>query len=890
MFGDAMRWILLSSVALLSVLSGGGARAADSDIVVTATKRVQALADVPLAVSAVSATALTRSGAHDIRQLNQLVPSLLVSSSSSESTGGVARIRGVGTVGDNPGLESSVGIFVDGVYRPRSGAGLTELGAVDRIEVLRGPQGTLFGRNAAAGLLNIVTVAPSFESTANAEFSFGNYGARRLAVGMSGPLARDRLAYRLDGVLQTRAGFIKDLNDDRRYNNRDRWLLRGQLLFTPSSDLSVRIIGDYAKRQEECCASTYMPFHTARPDGAGGADIIPGNPVVDILRGLGGTISDDTWGRQTALTPGRSFRSDVRDWGLSAQADWNMGFARLTSITAWRDWRLLGGQDADFESLDILYRNNQNSRFRTFSEELRLNGKALDGRLDWLLGAYYAHERLDTRDDMRFGNDAMRFGSCLVANSLAAAAAGAGHAGLLDTGAPGCVNAGVAAAIAGDPALPASLRTPVALWGGQTIAGRYGYAAAAAAAGQPGATLAGHGIVDDRYRQNSRHFAIFTHNVIDLVPGRVQLTLGGRYTNERKTLAVDLHSDNLLCAALAGDPALSAFAGMPCLISPLTTSGETRRQERQWTGTAILSWKPAPEAMLYASYALGYKAGGFNLDRTSLDWANPDLEALKFEPEKVRSAEIGAKLDFGFARLNVAAFRSIYAQFQLNAYNGTSFTVENITGCRDSLGGADSDASALTGACAPDRLRGGVKSTGIELDGQLQPTPSLSLSAGFIYADTRYRHDLAGAGGRPLPVPLANLPGNPLSNAPKVVHTAALAWTPRLNGYLGALVYADYRLQSGINTGSDLFPEKWQDSVFVVNARLGLNGNASAWQVELWAQNLFNANYRQVTFNAPLLGSGSIAQTISRGTPASTVFGSFLAEPRLYGVTIRTRF
>src|SRR5690349_20326982 len=117
------------------------------DIVITATRRNQALSDVPMAVSAVTAENLRNTGATDIRQLNQVAPSLLVSSTSSEGGAAVARIRGIGTVGDNPGLEGSVGIFIDGVYRSRAGMALTDLGPLDRIEVLRGPQGTLFGRN-----------------------------------------------------------------------------------------------------------------------------------------------------------------------------------------------------------------------------------------------------------------------------------------------------------------------------------------------------------------------------------------------------------------------------------------------------------------------------------------------------------------------------------------------------------------------------------------------------------------------------------------------------------------------------------------------------------------------------------------------------------------------
>ena len=132
------------------------------NIVITATRRNQALSDVPMAVSAVTAEQLEYSGATDIRQLNQLSPSLLVSSTTSGAGAAVARIRGIGTVGDNPGLESSVGLFIDGVYRSRTGVGFTELGPLDRIEVLRGPQGTLFGRNTSAGLISVITAKPRF--------------------------------------------------------------------------------------------------------------------------------------------------------------------------------------------------------------------------------------------------------------------------------------------------------------------------------------------------------------------------------------------------------------------------------------------------------------------------------------------------------------------------------------------------------------------------------------------------------------------------------------------------------------------------------------------------------------------------------------------------------
>ena len=223
------------------------------EIIITAQGRRQVLQDVPIAVTAVGADEMQNSGAHDIRQLNQLAPSLLVSSTGSEANGS-ARIRGIGTVGDNPGLESSVAVFIDGVYRSRSGIGLNELGEIDRVEVLRGPQGTLFGRNASAGLINIISKRPAFTPEAYGEVTIGNYDLRRLAGGVTGPLS-DTLAARIDGVYVKRDGFYEDPANDTTVNNRNRWFTRGQLLFEPSDQLSVRLIADYTWRKEKCCGA-----------------------------------------------------------------------------------------------------------------------------------------------------------------------------------------------------------------------------------------------------------------------------------------------------------------------------------------------------------------------------------------------------------------------------------------------------------------------------------------------------------------------------------------------------------------------------------------------------------------------------------------------------------
>ena len=279
----------------------------DNVIIVTAQGRAQVLADVPVAISAVSAETLENSGTSDIRELNQVAPSLLVSSTGNEANGS-ARIRGIGTVGDNPGLESSVAVFVDGVYRSRSGNALSELGPLDRVEILRGPQGTLGGRNASAGVINVYTAPPSFDFEAYGAFTYGNYDAIRAEAGINAPLG-DTFAARVDGVYFKRDGFYNDVVNDTDINNRDRYLVRGQLLFEPSDTISFRLVGDYSKKDEACCAATFVQPEVAplarldlsinpangRPNldpftrpGVGSPPLTStSNPIVPILLGLG---------------------------------------------------------------------------------------------------------------------------------------------------------------------------------------------------------------------------------------------------------------------------------------------------------------------------------------------------------------------------------------------------------------------------------------------------------------------------------------------------------------------------------------------------------------------------------------------------------------------------
>jgi len=909
-------------------------------IIITATRRASPLSDVPIAVSAVTATALQNSGANDIRQLNQLAPSLLVVSTGTEANG-VARIRGIGTVGDNPGLESSVAVFIDGVYRSRPGAALTDLGDVERMEVLRGPQGTLFGRYSSAGLINIVTKSPSFTVGGDGEITYGNYNYWHLAARVTGPIS-ESVAASLEGTYSKRDGFLTEVDTTGKpvgsTNNRNRYMLRGQLLIEPSKDFSLRLIADYSRHDESCCGAVY--YDTTEETGTSPANAVTSasNRIVALLQALGTTFpngaspyAQNPYQRNVSITPGRDYVSKLNDWGLSGELNYNFGGAKLTSITAYRDYKSSDYGDYDYSTADLLYRDpNTYREFKTFTQELRLQGSALDNKLDWLVGGYYAHEDLNLRDNIRFGADYGRFAACrlmegtgntsnFAAPQLALCAvpltSPAPNVGTLIAGTQANLNAGLTQAFinAGYPAGVAAAQAGAISTGlGQGLT---------ALAGMP----SGAGDTDSRYFQTSSNWALFTHNIVH-VTDKLDLTVGVRYTHESKDLRLALNNNNATCAALqaggaAGLPGIATNAALgsaaqlaggiltlACLgnsSTGLNTLNPTdSHSSGEFSGTAVLSYKVSPGAMVYASYARGYKAGGYNLDRFELGStgvapalapltyfsprSNADVTALWFEPETVNAYEIGFKVNRQKWGINAAIFRQEFTNFQLNTFNGTSFVVQNINGCNGT--------KAPDGTCADTKP--GLVSQGVEWEAYLSPVRDVRLAGGVTYAEARFANSLVGNGNGTIPLDpaLFLLEGNSNSNAPRWVTTGSFTWTPPIGGTgLSGLVYVDVRTTSRYNTGSDLYPEKEQQGYALFNARIGVRGPNERWSLEFWGQNIFNQNYVQVDFNSPLQSSGpnnqSMAQLGRNGaTMTNQLFSAYLAEPRTFGVTLRGKF
>lgn len=315
---------LLCTVSMTSVAQAQDAQDRETPerevIIVTATLRAADVQDIPIAVTAVSPDQLDRQNVQDIKSLTSISPSFNVQSSQTESQGTSIRIRGVGTTGNNTGLESSVGVFIDGVYQSRPGIALGDLLDLERLEILRGPQGTLFGRNTSAGALNLTTKRPDLTKVeAFGNFTYGNFDFFNVQAGVSVPLISDQLGLRLSGAYRKRDGYLNSVGvPGSESGNRDRYVIRGQLLWEPSPDVSIRLIGDYAKANENCCDAVivretelqpFFAFHGLANDGVA----VSGQSALE--------------NRQTNS---QQFLNNTEQYGFSGELKWDLGPVQLT--------------------------------------------------------------------------------------------------------------------------------------------------------------------------------------------------------------------------------------------------------------------------------------------------------------------------------------------------------------------------------------------------------------------------------------------------------------------------------------------------------------------------------------------------------------------------------
>lgn len=852
------KFILMVGTALSTVTTPALAqeaqdRADSGEIIVTATLREASVQDIPVAVTAVAPETLERQGVSDIKTLSSITPSFNIQSSQTETQGTSIRIRGVGTTGNNTGLESSVGVFIDGVYQSRPGVALGDLVDLERLEVLRGPQGTLFGRNTSAGALNITTRKPNMnqiEGFVNA--SYGNYDFMNIQAGVGGPIS-ETVGARVTGSWRKRDGYLKSATGAES-NNRDRYMMRGQLYFEPNSDVSVRLIADYSKVSENCCDAVIVRETELAPFFVGPVGAFPGHG----LTGDGVDQSGNT-ALQNLSTNGELFKNDAKQWGLSGELKLHVGGAKLTYIGSYRDFTSTSTQESDFTSLKIFTVGVGGSASRpgihpngddikTMTHELRLQGSALGDKLDWLVGGFYGKEDIVSFGTMTAGPDFQR---AVSAGNFAGAAG---------------VNPLFALTALGNGLVPVNINGAYAV---------------------------------NRFDQKATTFSIFTHNVFS-VTDKLSLTFGARYVDEKKVASFDqLEGSNGACQAsvngvlTAAVPAAlrAGLVGLNCfpfiapvnLTAPAGLGGGLASRflpvPREWantfkdnelTYTAQLAYKASEDWMVYGSFSHGFKSGGFNLDPTAANLINsgavlttgaaPAYADPRFNSEKVDAYEIGVKGKIGRVNANLALFQMDMSDFQVLEFTGVQFTTFNVHGAR---------------------------SRGVELElfGKLHDY--ISINAAGTYAKARYDSDCnAGVSAANLPS-VTRLCGFPLTNAPKFTGVFGITYDGPLNSSGWGLLanfnmnYSDSRRTTtqALDTNNTPNPLDYQKAYMKMNARLGFTLPGDKYSFEIWGTNLSNEITRGVTANTPLRGGAGTRSRVG-----------FVEEPRMYGVTVRAKF
>ena len=525
------------------------------EILVTAQKRTATLQDTPVAVSVVSGELLKQKSLDDIQEMELAVPSLNVTQKQSSSQQTFA-LRGLGTSGNNPGLEPSVGVFIDGVYRIRAASAIDDFIAVERVEVLRGPQSSVYGKNTPAGVISIVTKKPQREFGADFEQSFGSYNSKITRGSITGPIS-DTVSYRVSGNRNTRDGFIDNIQEGRdAVNDRDRYALRGQLLIEPSDELTIRVIADTSSINEDCCGA---PFYYNDPGNAA------------TTTALGATIlPDDIYARKIKFDS--DMETDQKQSGYSVQLDWEAESYSFTSLTAFRDFEETNDIDADFIDIELSGVLQNSADRQVFTQEFRLQSTG-ENKFDWLMGYYYYDADQVTGGNNRLGAFARPFFDSRIGGlvSLVESLAGAPTGSYIGSG-------------TGRTSEFDLLTTSHSVFG----------------------KLDWH--INDKLTASVGARWSTEDKEID-----------ARITTEAPYSAYDFSdpTSSPVVAALAGiNPAFPVFAGYVQLFRPVPEFSE-KRSEQEPTGELIVSYEYSDDVSLYASGKRGYKAGGFNVSSGS---------------------------------------------------------------------------------------------------------------------------------------------------------------------------------------------------------------------------------------------------------------------------------
>ncbi|KPH68328.1 TonB-dependent receptor [Novosphingobium aerophilum] len=767
------------SSALADTLADSGSGEA---IVVTASRRRdENVQDVPVAISVISAASLEKRGDYTLGSIQQQVPSLQVITFNPRNTN--INIRGLGSNVSltNDGLENGVGFYIDNVYYGRVGLAQFDLVDLQGIEVLRGPQGTLFGKNTTSGVINVTSKKPTFDPELSAEASIGNYGYYQVRASGSAGIFKDLLAVRLSGAISENDGFLWNKTTNRRAQDYLNKSIRGQILLTPDPDFEVRIIGDYARQKQNHVLNVFAGLHTTYADGT----TIAGNFAQRAARFPGYTLpSFDAFDRVGEADS--HYQSYMAGYGVSGEVNWNLGGPTLTSITAYRWWDWDPANDGDSTSLPVVVKAQQANRQRQFSQELRLASKS-GGSFDYVIGGYYFWQTVR-------GYGATGYGSA---------------APLWFLGASNAV----------------------------TDAALNGYE------------------VNSYSEPQTKTLAAFGQTDWHITPS-LTLTTGLRFTHEEKKGVYQQWVAQAADISGYSDAVQAQILAIRASFNKVVPLYSTSFSDNSLSGLISLSWKVAPDVLLYGSYSRGNKSGGLNLTQLPASVTDPTVK-----PEKVDAFEVGVKSQFldRRATFNAAGFWTEISDYQTAI---TDFDPANPLVSRQYI------------ANIPK-----VRSRGIEAEFNIAPTDNLSFNASGTWTDAKY----VSYTNAPQAIERLNLgavqdlSGERLPGVPKFAWNVGADFSQPLGTLgdrdLGLYAHADYAYRSNFNTSASNSAWARVPGFGLVNGRIGVKTDDGLWDFSIWAKNLFDKDY-----------------FVSLGAANTGVVTAQLGEPRTFGATLRTKF
>jgi iron complex outermembrane recepter protein len=766
-----------------------------TEISVTAQKRKQKAQEVPISIGVLNEQFIKDSGLTDVRDLQQYVPNLQISP-QTDTRSTTVRIRGIGTSGVNAGFDPAVGTFIDGVYMGRPGMSLSDLLDIERVEVLRGPQGTLYGKNTAAGAINILSKKPRFEYNGEIEGVFSNYNGFEGRASVNAPIWQDKIATRISAYSVTRDGFDGNPDTGARFNDANKYGFKLRTLFNVTDALEWLVTLDYAYENTACCAPDLLstrgfPSLTLR--------------FRDLEEVIGGPRRPVD-GTDRHIYSNQPTTNKVKGAGVTSEINWKLGEHTLTNISAYRIFNSDSMFDGDFSQYDSVF-NAAHERFRQFSSELRLASPS-GQRLEYVLGLYGFYGRDETIGLTGISND---WFTAMEQSSFRGLAPGiAAEARFL------------ASTLRGTPPARVAFNTDYNIH----------KTATAAAFGQG------------------------TYKLSD----QWSVTAGLRVMWERKT--------RIGTQRTAVGRNRQPFPIDASIFGPDVKSDDERAVVDA-TPMLSLRYFPAPDKMLFATGARGFKSGGFNQLRT------PAGSTSEFDDEKATNFEAGAKTQWFNRRLtaNASFFYTLFDDFQAQAFDGRAFTVDN--------------AGSLT-------------SYGVEADFVEVPHPTLIFGQNIGFNVAKYDsfkgaqctakqafsgHDgFPGTQGRPFPQvgrngqPLfcdQDLSGKPLDNAPQ---WSLSAWgqyereipTLPVLGFLRA----EWSYRDRFFLAQDLDPALVQDPINLLNVRAGVHDANDRWEVTLWSENVTNETYNIIGFDVPIHNG----------------YAAVVAPPRTFGLTVRLKF